>query len=94
MAVVDIERVRVRELDIAIALVHDVRAVVLPSLRDGVWQPAAWVDLPEQDVDQRVAALLAGQVGPDHGGDVGVIDPWLDKHRTDAVDNDDSVVTY
>lgn len=44
---------------------------------DGVGESTGGVDGAVEDVDQCITDLLTTQVGPEDGGDVGVVDPLL-----------------
>ena len=95
MAVVDedaLGEVGLGEAAEALALVGAVgrhgAAVVGLGARHGVGQAARGVLPAVQDVDEGLAAVLAGQVGKDDGRDVGVVD---DEAGPGIVEDDDGV---
>ncbi len=44
-----------------------------------------------EDVDERLPGFLAWEIGPEDGGDVGVVDPFLHYYGADGVDDDNCV---
>ena len=91
MAIIDVEALGIRDLHVVARTEVDVCRIVLTLLAHSVRHPATWVDRAEQHVDNSVACFLAWQVCEQDGGDVRVIDPWLDDDGADSVQNDDGV---
>lgn len=74
-----------------ITLIKNIRRVVFPRLRNSVWQPSTRVHTAKQHVYQTIAGLLTGNTSIEDCGDVGVVDPRLDKDGAYDVHDDDSV---
>ena len=61
--------------------------------RDGVGEVAGRVDLAVEDVDDRVSGLLAGEVGSEDGGDIGVVGEGKEVDSGRVGDNDGVVAS-
>ena len=91
MTIIDVEALGIRDLHVVARAEVDVCRIVLTLLAHRIRHPATWVDRAEQHVDDSVACFLAWQMREQDGGDVRVIDPWLDDDGADSVQNDDGV---
>ena len=78
MAVVDRDAFCVVDLRVRLRLGNDVGLrIVTLLLSDGIHQAARGVDLPVEDINESGTELLAGEVGPENGCDVWMVDPFL-----------------
>lgn len=91
VAVVDVEALGEGVLRLADGEASEAQAgrEVAFCLWDAVGEFAARRDVAVQDVGERAASFLAGQVGEDDGLDGGEVDPVLDEDGANGVDDDD-----
>ena len=90
MTVVDVQAL-LEVVDAVDRVVDEADAVVGLALGNGVGQLAARRGRAVQDVDQRVARLLAGKPGPDDRPDARVRENGFEDDRADAMHHDHDV---
>lgn len=94
MPVINIQPLRIRDtqhIPIIPSQIHLSR-IITWGFRDRVRQPSGRVPSTIEHVRDGVAGFLASEARPEDRGDVGMLDPWLEDERADAVDDDDRVV--